>query len=538
MLVYANELDIVGANPALQVLRAVSGWLSEKLDQRFVIRDITKPGEFSGGSPRGWVRIDRASGEGFALYSWIMKHPDATVRGRQWVTELGLKDDESGGAHFSCVVYTEEQSILVSDPVQASRPRVVNFVINNVEKEDGVAFAPGSIGSLLKSVGEDTDSYRGLLANIDDKARSYPLVLVSPDNDGRYYIDPRRLQKALFGLAQVVAIDPGFNSYEMSDVIGKEYSAWAGALNIIRTPHRDGRVFSQFILPRDFPIEADTAHKKECFVLGQVSHNTNIPRQKNRVRPEGVRVLAAKQRLQRRIAELSEKPDDSLREELGLVYEELEDLSAQMQQAQQEKDSLELTLLEREEAIQDLERKARESAYFQSQKSDPQDATTAGESIPLDLLEIASNNRSPSPEQCLNVLAKLYPRRLVVLPSAVQSAQEASGFAQGRRLLDMLNRLVTDYLPEYLSGGDVQARSTFTNNEFAATESDTVAKNRKYRSYRIFEFEGKEIEMLKHLKVGVADDPNSTIRVHFEVDQSSQRIIVGHCGSHLPLPGR
>ncbi len=44
--------------------------------------------------------------------------------------------------------------------------------------------------------------------------------------------------------------------------------------------------------------------------------------------------------------------------------------------------------------------------------------------------------------------------------------------------------------------------------------------------------------MLKHLKVGVADDPKSTIRVHFEVDQASRRVLIGHCGKHLPLPGR
>ena len=102
----------------------------------------------------------------------------------------------------------------------------------------------------------------------------------------------------------------------------------------------------------------------------------------------------------------------------------------------------------------------------------------------------------------------------------------------------MLNRLVTNYLPEYLNGGDVQAKAVFTNKEFAPTESDTVANNKKYRSYRVFEYDGKEMEMLKHLKIGVADDSNRTIRVRFGVDQSSGCIVIGHCGSHLPLPGR
>jgi hypothetical protein len=538
VLVYANEIEIVGQNPALQVLRGIAGWLSDKLDERIAIRDVTTPGERTGGKPKAWLRVDRANADNFRLYSWVLKHSDPEVTGRQWVTELGLKDEDGGPAHFSCIVYTEEQSILVSTPVQASCPRVVKFIFSNVQNECDVQFALGSIGSDVKWVGDDIDSYRGLLANITDESRNYPLVLVSPDNEGNYIIEPSQMQTMLFGLAQVVGATKEFNIYDMTEILGREYSAWAGAINIIRVPHRDGRIFTHRILPRDIPAELDTSHKKECLVLGLVSHNTNIPRQRNRIRPEGVRNLSAKIRLEKRLAGLPEKPDSALREELGMAYEELSQLSGDLERAQQEKESLEFALLETEEKVQDLEKQIKQSAYISSQRNDAPADLAENEVVVDDLIAFAADAKGPTPEECLQILAKAYPKRLLVLPSAIESARKVNSFSQNRRLLDMLRRLVTEYLPAYIQGGDTAARATFTNNEFAARESETVTNSKQLLAYRRFDVDGREIEMLKHLKVGVADDTKSTIRVHFDVDQESKRVVIGHCGMHLPLPGR
>ncbi|AOU96986.1 hypothetical protein BI364_02250 [Acidihalobacter yilgarnensis] len=221
-----------------------------------------------------------------------------------------------------------------------------------------------------------------------------------------------------------------------------------------------------------------------------------------------------------------------------MVYEELSSLNTQLEQSQQEKESLEFSLLESEELIHELEKKAKTSAYLHSQRGDTSEALPADDAIFTELIGVATDPKGPTPEECLVLLAKLYPQRLVVLPTALESARGVSTFSQSRRLLDMLNRLVTEYLPKFIKSGDTAARTTFTNNEFAARESDKVVNNKQFLAYRIFAVEGMQVEMLKHLKVGVADDPKSTIRVHFEIDQTSKRVIIGHCGLHLPLPGR
>ena len=51
-------------------------------------------------------------------------------------------------------------------------------------------------------------------------------------------------------------------------------------------------------------------------------------------------------------------------------------------------------------------------------------------------------------------------------------------FINGRDLLDLLKRLVTDYRSKLMSGGDNHARRVFGKNEYAAKESETVMTNK------------------------------------------------------------
>jgi len=59
--------------------------------------------------------------------------------------------------------------------------------------------------------------------------------------------------------------------------------------------------------------------------------------------------------------------------------------------------------------------------------------------------------------------------------------------------------------------------------------------NKTMRRQRTFEYEGEQVEMFRHLKIGVADDCTKTIRVHFHWDSSRQQIIIGYCGAHLSV---
>ncbi|RCN55807.1 hypothetical protein C4900_07760 [Acidiferrobacter thiooxydans] len=119
---------------------------------------------------------------------------------------------------------------------------------------------------------------------------------------------------------------------------------------------------------------------------------------------------------------------------------------------------------------------------------------------------------------------------------AKQSALESSKFLYGRRLLDMLRILVTDYRNMLIERGDSEARKLFGKNDFAATESEGVLGSKTMRRYRTFDYRSVPVEMFRHLKINVEDDVTKTIRVHFHWDAERTLIVVGYCGKHLPVP--
>ena len=89
-----------------------------------------------------------------------------------------------------------------------------------------------------------------------------------------------------------------------------------------------------------------------------------------------------------------------------------------------------------------------------------------------------------------------------------------------------------------MEGGDNQARTVFGKSEYAAKESETVMGSKAMRRERTFEYEGEQVEMFRHLKIGVDDDATRTIRVHFHWDSDREKIVIGYCGEHLSVSGR
>lgn len=241
MLVYANHLSLQGTGAEEAIFKAIGGWLKEQLGSGLHPDQLRQEGEFEGhrGDVRSWLRIYATNQEEPELYAWVLKKPDSAVRGRQWITELGLKSYR-GAFELSCIVKADEHSTLVASPVMASQPRVIRYVVNNVQQADNVDFAASVSGVTVKHVGEDRDSYRGLLAEIERRDRDCPIVLVSPTRDGEYLVNVTELQQKLIGLGQVVQVSREFNSYEMSDVLGESRSAWSGAVNILNTPLQTG----------------------------------------------------------------------------------------------------------------------------------------------------------------------------------------------------------------------------------------------------------------------------------------------------------
>ncbi len=542
MLVYANHLIFQGAGAGEAIFKAIGGWLKEQLGFGLHPDQLRRDGEFNGhrGDMRSWLRVHATNEEEPELYAWVLKNPDETVRGRQWITELGLKS-YGGVLELSCIVKTEEHSTLISTPVMASRPRVIGYVINNVRQADDAEFAAPVSGVNVKTVGQDIDSYHSLLAEIERRDRDSPIVLVSPSRDGEYLLNVIDLQEKLVGLGQVVQVVREFNSYEMAEVIGQQRSAWNGAANILYPPMQTGFVRSRLFLSDEIVGWGDTQHAKISQILAWVTNNTNVLRLRKRITPEGVVQLALRRRLQA-VRERSDQMNASqLREEVDktsrLVAEQAEWINA----LEDGNTALELEVSDIKAKWEDeRENLKKQNFVIQALKSNLENAG-AGRTSDLDaegLLNLASSPDPPTPLECIEIIESIYGDKCTVLESAKDSAKDMNLFSFGRRLLDMLRRLVTEYRIKLLEGGDNEARKVFGKNEYAAKESETVMANKTMRRQRTFEYEGKQVEMFRHLKIGADENIAKTIRVHFHWDAERKKIVIGYCGEHFPISGR
>jgi hypothetical protein len=308
MLVYANVLNLIGDDALDVCLRAVHGWLVEQLGVKISLGDITRPNEWVGnkGKKSAWLKSYVSATEEPEIYAWILKHADSEVSGRQWLVEIGLRQ-ENGVVDLSCTINTDEQSVLVSHAVSASRPKLIRFLLGNMRSGVDARFAIGTVGESVKSVGRELDSYRGLLSDIQRGDRDYPIILISPNKEGRYLVNPQKLQEALFGLAQVVQVDSDFSSWDMEEELSRRYSAWDGAINLIKTQSRNGTCYSSYYLSNEVEGWGGGQHQRLTHILALTTHLTNVPKLRRCIRPDWVARLQLIRKLSRQKQELQEQ---------------------------------------------------------------------------------------------------------------------------------------------------------------------------------------------------------------------------------------
>lgn len=539
MLVYANFLVMQGPEADEAVFKAIGGWLKEQLGFGLHPEQLREDGEYNGsrGSAKSWLRIYATNEEEPQMYSWVLKNGDQNVRGRQWVTELGVKQIGEQ-LEVSCILRTEEQSTLVAEPVPASRPRLIKYLVSNVQSSTHAELANTTPGLATRTVGENTDSYRALLVDIERRNRDYPIVLVSPTADGEYLIDCDMLQADLVGLAQVVRVVPEFDSYEMEGILGRHWSAWSGSINVLHMPTSNGFVRGRFFLSDVIAAWGEAQHQKSSQLMSWVTGNTNIPRLRKRIRPEGVMQLSLRRRLQAARTRSDRMDADQLRDELERASQLEVEQSEWIELLEHDNSELEGKVASLDELLEDEKEDSKKKGYEIQLLKDQLGRSGQGRASHSDfelLLELASRADPPRPIECLTVIESLYGDRCIVLESAKKSAEAMNRFEAGRRLLDMLLKLVGEYRTKLSEGGDSQARLVFGQGEYAAKESETVMANKAMRRARTFDYKGAPVEMFRHLKIGVDDDATKTIRVHFHWDGSDNKIVIGYCGEHLPV---
>lgn len=216
---------------------------------------------------------------------------------------------------------------------------------------------------------------------------------------------------------------------------------------------------------------------------------------------------------------------DLLEKENTRLEGETKAASTLLEELEAERNRLEFDNVSLKDKLQSAKAKRAESAMI---SSDDRDSLAKILSLPY---------TKPRPIDCLRALAIIYPSRIRLLSSAIDSAEKAEGFRYVEQLWELLLKLSTKYYDAMSEGGagDMVARKVFGKNEYSAKESETVESSPRLLRYRIFADDTKDRTMLRHLKIGVKDSKSETIRVHFDWEGEDKTIVIGYCGEHLPL---
>ena len=138
-------------------------------------------------------------------------------------------------------------------------------------------------------------------------------------------------------------------------------------------------------------------------------------------------------------------------------------------------------------------------------KEQKENRPSAGITDDLRVALLAGIDQGANPEQSLAIVQALYGQRVEILPTAWKAAKQSRKFKYPMDLLRLLLLLATDYYDALAKGtADSEARHIF-GAHYAATESDRGKKNRRAKGLRTFSHGGKNVEMLRHLKIGVKD---------------------------------
>ena len=270
MLIYGCTLRLNPACDRHLVAGIVANWLRYKTRSKVTADDLLRSADLS--VREGSVTTALATDHQPELWALRYEHGDSSVSGRQWVTDICTRRTVSKDL-FECTVFvrTNEVSARVAAPVTVSRPTVVRDLADAC----GVSRTPG-----LKLHQLTLDDAAAFSYGLEDERRGHAYVLVSPTTDGKYLLHVEQAKSLLVGLADVVVIPADVDTFLLQRILGRRFSVWGGAVNIIFPSTRfQGVPFvpTRRLMPDDLTQLVEKGVRVETEILSILTHRTNLP---------------------------------------------------------------------------------------------------------------------------------------------------------------------------------------------------------------------------------------------------------------------
>jgi len=488
------------------------------------------------------------------LYLARLSHRDSSFPAVLWHTVIRISGDDSGTVLQHGAARSAPRGEYL-EPI-AAPPGVIGRLLD----WNGAATRPKNLGDTkVIRAGADAafETARHLVA---DRNRGVPMLILSTGQTGSPAIDDQRLAHRLVGMARVLRLTEPTAAREFSkglETCGLSYRLGVGG-GAARLLHvglaADDNPFDHPLWTADDLYELGDSVDE--VLAGEVVESV-ILRSRRRGFFRSIEQFDRESGTRRAAALLSASEEaasdpaaqlemlEELRTELNTAQETIRQLSEENRGWVHETDEAEHrrnAALEEVKQVKDELRKAEVKAESLQRAMDGRRGSGDLDGELREAATAIATGDTPTPLQCLVLLHALYPDRLDVMAEAYESARAAAGYRHGRHLWELLVKLAVNYYNALVAGkGDGEAKSIFGNDSFAAKESESTMKNPACKRARERVYKDATVCMWKHLKRGVADSTEETIRVHFHwfpQHGTSGVLVIGHCGEHLPIVGK
>lgn len=459
-----------------------------------------------------WLEAIAEESEGVQYWGIRFGHPDEDDERVEWHTEVSVTRLRDGRTAFSCLnLVGTIGGYMVPTRREASRPRIVVDVLGKWGGYRGRPLSPDATVLREDRVAE----FVGMLRSPD---RVRPVVLISAENStDAPVIDADKVADYLAGVAHVYVAEDRFVSiWGLRDALPRGLACWDGAVRVywpgLRLaddpfPHRVWRSGTVRA------IHSDRRSGFREYLLGMVSDVAVFSEDPMTISWTALERL----RRQRLITEAKAAGDqDELLEladqELIAYAETIEELRAQVKQLAGE--------LQAKEASADSWRLAYEELRRTGAALEPNEEE---EMVPLD-----------SVADVLDRARREFEGKLVFALNG-RSDGERSHFLNPRAVYAGLSFLAHTYYEARVGNArcddfDAAMRAQVEGWSYDAHQSKNTMK--KYETWYSTKWNGRKFYLPEHIGTGSGKNPQHTIRIAFNWDEATKRVVIGFLGQH------
>jgi hypothetical protein len=456
-------------------------------------------------------------------------HPDSEESARRWSAEIFFRRQEDGGIRFSTIVSHWMIPNFIGEypelPVQTV-PSYVRWLLN----DDRLACSKGTTDVANKFIPVTNQNARAVYEQLIDPDRGLPFVFVGavPDTD-RLAVDPVLLYRYLLGNANVYAFFEPAALEEMNYYLGSQYRCEMGSIRCYQV-NFDRTRLDNFKIHRFFSqafIEAKGQDYVAALVANGFARNGASLRLGDLSSITDIFTLRRKHRIETFASQTAEQSAEIelYEEDYGTVVQKLEEWKARAKAFESENEQL-------DKRVGELEYRLQQTEELRQQFKD------------LAQVNEAFSNLKSMPKSLCEVMTKvggLYPSRLVIIPEAFKAAKDYEAEVDYWKKMDgvataweMLYHLATTAYEMFFVTPPKSLEDEFegtTGYPLAMSEGKQTKKDAKLMQKRVRHFEGTECDITPHVKYG--SKKPKMLRVHFAVDNTKKRFVVGHVGDHI-----